>query len=286
MQFAITPLTAHATGAEVQGVDLREPLDASLREVLNEAFARYHVLVFRGQKLGAREFARALENFGEIMPQAIKGFGAREHPDVFELRPMKVAEGDYRAPGGDGFHTDHSFERVPPKATALFAVVLPNSGGDTQFCNVHLAYDDLPAATKQRIDQLRAVHAYYSTNAAYPVRKLDAENLAALPPPVVHPLVPVHPANGRRYLYVNQSRVQSIEGMDDADMKVLVRELVAHATQAKYQYRHAWRYGDLVLWDNRSVLHKANGDYEMREGEGRLMYRAMLKGEPPRSAHP
>jgi len=285
MPYRITALTPHETGAEIHGLDLREPLGEDLRRELNQAFARYHVLVFRGQKLAPREFARAVENFGEIMPQAIKGFGTKEHPDVFELKPMAVAPGEYRAPGGDGFHTDHSFEPEPPKATSLHPVVLPRSGGDTQFCNVHLAYDELPAQTKQRIDALRAVHAYYSANAAYPVRQLDAESLAALPPPVEHPLVPVHPDNGRRYLYINQSRMQSIIGMDDASMKQLVKALVAHATQSKYEYRHVWRDGDMVIWDNRSVLHKANGDYDMREGEGRLMYRVMLKGSAPLAAH-
>jgi len=281
MHYAITPLTAHGTGAEIHGLDLRQPHEADLRRQLNEAFARYHVLVFRDQKLSPREFAHATENFGEIMPQAIKGHGTREHPDVFELRPMAVAPGEYRAPGGDGFHTDHSFDACPPKATALHPVTLPSAGGDTQFCNVHLAYDELPDAMKQRIDGLKAVHAYYSKNAAYKVRKLDAESMAALPPPAIHPLAPVHPDNLKRYLYINQSRVESVIGLDDAATVQLIKELVAHATQRKYEYRHVWRDGDMVIWDNRSVLHKANGDYDMREGEGRLMYRVMLKGTAP-----
>jgi taurine dioxygenase len=248
---------------------------------LNSAFARHHVLVIRDQKLSPGDFARAAENLGKIMPQAIKGHGTQEHPDVFELRPMAVAPGQYRAPGGDGFHTDHSFDPCPPKATSLHAVVLPSKGGDTQFCNVHLAYDDLPEQTKRRIDGLRAVHAYYSRNSAYKVRQLDAESLAALPPPAVHPLVGVHPENSKRYLYVNQSRMESIEGMDDADAMELISQLLTHATQSQYEYRHVWRSGDMVIWDNRSVLHKANGDYDMREGRGRLMYRIMLKGTAP-----
>jgi taurine dioxygenase len=194
---------------------------------------------------------------------------------------MAVAPGEYRAPGGDGFHTDHSFEPCPPKATALHPVTLPSAGGDTQFCNVHLAYEDLPDPMKQRIEGLNAVHAYYSKNAAYAVRKLDAESQAALSPPVIHPLVPVHPDNSRRYLYVNQSRVVSIVGLEDTATVQLVKELVAHATQSKYEYRHVWQEGDMVIWDNRSVLHKANGDYEMRAGEGRVMYRIMLKGTAP-----
>lgn len=284
MSYTVNPLTSHGTGAEIRGLDLSKPLDEQLRRRLNQDFARYHVLVIRDQQFTPRQFAQAAENFGEIMPQAIKGFGTREHADVFELKPMAVAPGEYRAPGGDGFHTDHSFEPCPPKATSLHPVRLPSSGGDTQFCNVHLAYDELPQAMKQRIDKLKAVHAYYSRNAAYGVRKLDPESLAALPPPAIHPLVPVHPDNGRRYLYVNQSRLESIVGMDDAQTVQLVKQLVTHATQQKYEYRHVWRTGDMVIWDNRSVLHKANGDYDMREGEGRLMYRIMLKGSVPLAA--
>lgn len=286
MQHTVTPLTPHGTGAEIRGLDLSKPLDTDLCRQLNQAFARYHVLVFRGQKLSPREFAQAAENFGEIMPQAIKGHGTKEHPDVFELKPMKVAPSEYRAPGGEGFHTDHSFEACPPKATSLHPVMLPRAGGDTQFCNVHLAYDELSDEMKRRIDGLQAVHAYYSRNAPYKVRKLDAESLAALPPPAVHPLVPVHPENSRRYLYLNESRMESIVGMDDADMVRLVKQLLAHAIQNKYEYRHVWRDGDMVIWDNRSVLHKANGDYDMREGEGRLMYRVMLKGQTPLAYHP
>ncbi len=279
--FTITPLTSHGTGAEICGLDLSRPHEPDLREALNQAFSRYHVLVFRDQKLSPRAFAHAAENFGEIMPQAIKGHGAREHPDVFELRPMPVAPGEYRAPGGDGFHTDHSFDVCPPKATALHPVILPSAGGDTQFCNVHLAYDELPDAMKNRIDRLQAVHTYYSRNAAYKVRTLDAASLAVLSPPAIHPLAPVHPENSRRYLYISQSRLESIVGLDDAQTVQLVKELMAHATQPKFEYRHVWRHGDMVIWDNRSVLHKANGDYDMREGEGRLMYRLMLKGPVP-----
>jgi taurine dioxygenase len=281
MQYTITPLTSHETGAEIRGLDLSKPLQSELRQALNQAFARHHVLVFRDQKLSPREFAGAAGIFGEIMPQAIKGFGTKEHPDVFELRPMAVAPGEYQAPGGGGFHTDHSFDPHPPKATSLHPVVLPSRGGDTQFCNVHLAYDDLPEATKQRIDRLQAVHAYYSKISAYKVRKLDAESLAALPKPAVHPLVPVHPENSKRYLYVNQSRMESIVGMEDADAIELINQLLQHATQSKYEYRHVWRDGDMVIWDNRSVLHKANGDYDMSNGGGRLMYRVMLKGTAP-----
>ena len=285
MQYTINPLTATGTGAEIYGLDLRKPHDPDLRETLNREFAKYHVLVIRDQQLKPREFAHAAGNFGEIMKQHIPGFGAQGHPDVFELRPVADTPGEYRAPGGDGFHTDHSFDAHPPKATSLHPVILPSAGGDTQFSNTHLAYDELPDEMKQRIAGLKAVHTYASRNAAYKVRVLDAAGMAALPPPALHPLVGLHPDNQRKYLYVSRSRIESIIGMDDAETVSLVKELMDHATQPKYQYRHVWRKGDMVIWDNRSVLHKANGDYDMREGEGRLMYRLMLTGPAPTAAY-
>jgi taurine dioxygenase len=101
----------------------------------------------------------------------------------------------------------------------------------------------------------------------------------ALPPPGVHPVVRTHPENGRKALYLNPVRIESIVGMEDNEALDLVAKLMAHATQKKYEYRHQWQYGDMVIWDNRSVLHKANPDYDMRER--RYLYRLMLKGEVP-----
>jgi taurine dioxygenase len=276
----ITPLGPYDTGAEIRGIDLSGPLPNALREELNDAFARHHVLVFRDQRFGPREFARAAENFGEIMPQHVKGHGSPEHPDVFEMKPVRLAPGQFMVTG-EAFHTDHSWDPRPPKATALYPVKLPGEGGDTQFCNVHQAYDDLPDETKQRIEDLRAVHVYYSRNARRKVRTLDEESLRDLPAPSIHPLAPRHPENGRRYLYVNPVRMESIVGMADSAALELIESLMAHATQLKYEYRHRWRMGDMVIWDNRSVLHKANGDYDMQDGEGRHMYRLMLKGPAP-----
>ena len=286
MAFTLRALTPHGTGAEISGVDLSQPHDPAIRKALNEAFARHHVLVIRGQKLSARTFAHAAENFGEIMPQQIKGHEAAEHPDVFVLRPIEMTPGDYRAPGGDGFHTDHCWDTRPPKATSLYPVLLPSGGGDTQFCNTALAWDELPEAMKRRIGDLTAVHTYLSRNARYKVRTADDKNTAIRMPPSVHPLVPLHADNGRRYLYISQSRLETIQGMNDEETVALVRELMDHATQQKYEYRHVWRAGDMVIWDNRCLLHKANGDYDMKEGEGRMMYRLMVKGGVPLAAPP
>jgi taurine dioxygenase len=275
MSYTITPLTEHGTGAEVRGIELKSCVAKDIRARLNADFARYHVLVIRDQAMNTEEFARAAEVFGEIMPHHRMSGNTAGNPRVYEVRNTEIAPGKYLIQG-ETFHTDHSNDPVPPKATTLHPVSLPSRGGDTQFVNMHRAYDDLSAAMKQCIEGLKAVHVYLSKYSPRALKKLDEESLRKLPPPAVHPLVRVHPDNGRKFLYLNPVRMESILGMADEDSQSLIAELMAHATQRKYEYRHRWRYGDMVIWDNRSVMHQANGDYDMREV--RRLHRIMLKG--------
>jgi taurine dioxygenase len=277
MAFVITPLTAH-TGAEIRGLDLREPIDAELRSVLNHAFAQHHVLVVRDQTYEPGDFLNAVQLWGELQPhdkkdQHIPGFSNLSYVTNEEFF------GDKRLIPGETFHTDHSNHPAPPKATILYPVALPSSGGDTQYVNMHLAYDDLSEAMKRRIDGLQAVHVYLSKYSPRALKPLSEESLQALPPPGIHPLVRVHPENRRKALFLNPVRIEGIVGLPDDEALDLVAELMAHATQPQYEYRHQWRYGDMVLWDNRSVMHKANPDYDMNER--RFLWRLMLKGEPP-----
>lgn len=283
MTYTINAMTDRETGAEILGLDLKAPVDDELRKALNAEFAKYHVLVFRDQQLTAPDFAHAGEIFGEIMSQHHKDIRATGHPEVFEIRNEQIAPGKYRI-AGETFHTDHSNHPVPPKATALHPVSLPSYGGDTQFVNMHNAYDDLPAAMKRRIDGLRAVHVWESKYSPRKMRPLAEQSSKALPPPGIHPIVRLHPENGRKALYLNPVRIESIVGMPDDEALALVNELMAHATQKKYEYRHKWRYGDMVIWDNRSVMHQANGDYDM--SETRHLYRLMIVGEPVLAAAP
>jgi taurine dioxygenase len=143
---------------------------------------------------------------------------------------------------------------------------------------VHLAYDELPDEMKHRIEGLKAVHAFESRYTPRKMRELSPESRKALPPPAIHPLVRTHPDNGRKFLYMNPVRMDSILGMEDGAAMALLRELMAHATQQKYEYRHKWLMGDMVIWDNRSVMHQANGDYDMKET--RHLYRIMIRDNP------
>jgi taurine dioxygenase len=283
MNYQIRSLTDQEIGAEILGLDLKEPTGEPLRYALNAELAKYHVVVFRDQELTAAEFAHAGEIFGELMPHHHKDVRDAGHAEIYRVRNEQIAPGKYRISGAT-FHTDHSNHPIPPNATALFPVSLPSYGGDTQFVNMHDAYDDLPEATKRRITGLKALHVYESKFSPRKLRPLDEQSRNILPPPTAHPIVRVHPENGRKALYLNPVRIEAIDGMTEDEMLALVAELVAHATQQKYEYRHKWRYGDLVIWDNRSVMHKANGDYDM--SEVRHLHRILIKGETVLAAEP
>jgi taurine dioxygenase len=277
VSFTVTPLTDH-TGAEVIGLDFTQPIDIETRAALNHAFAERHVLVMRDQHFTPEQFKAAAQLFGELQAHDKKERHVAGHPDVEYISNDEMVDGKRIIPG-ETFHTDHSNHPRPPKATTLFAVELPTSGGDTQYVNMHDAYDDLPEATKREIDGLKAVHVYQSKYSPRSLGTISKESRRNLPPPGIHPLVRTHPENGRKALFLNPVRMESIVGMEDKEALALIDELMRHATQKKYEYRHKWRHGDWVMWDNRSVMHQANPDYDMRER--RYLYRLLLKGETP-----
>lgn len=276
--FSIKPLSAH-TGAEISGIDLSRPLDEATRAGLNQAFADHAVLCIRDQKLSAPQFLEAMKNFGEIFPQHNSRFAVPECPQIHYISNQdKLEDGRVYIPG-EGYHTDHSNDEVPPKATALHAVKLPNRGGDTQFVNMYEAYDALPDATKKKIDGRMAKHVYQSKYSARKLPKLPGEKKRIETGAVLHPLVRTHPVSGRKAIYINPIRIEEIEGLAEAEALPLLDQLLEHATQERFEYRHKWRSGDVVIWDNRCLLHKANGDYPV--AEVRYLYRLMLKGERP-----
>jgi taurine dioxygenase len=274
----ITHLTSH-TGAEVVGVDLTEPVDDTLRDRLNRAFVEHSVLVFRDQHLSPHQLLSAVQLFGEVFPQHNTRFALPECPQIHYISNQDFFPDGKRYIPGEGYHTDHSNAAEPPKATVLHAVQLPDHGGDTQFVNMQRAYETLPAATKVRIGDLRAVHVYQSRHSERKLMGLSDAARQKVPNAVIHPLVRTHPESGRKAIYLNPIRIDGIVGMEEREALTLLDELLAHATQPQCEYRHRWRQGDLVMWDNRCLLHKANGDYDM--GQVRYLYRIMLKGDVP-----
>jgi len=278
MGYTITPLSEH-TGAEVRGIDLAQAVDETTRESLNRAFVDRSVLVFRDQRLSPHQLLAAVGLFGEIFPQHNSRFALPECPLIHYISNQDFYPDGRRYIPGEGYHTDHSNAAAPPKATVLHAVSLPDRGGDTQYVNMHLAYDELPGETKRRLDGLKAIHVYQSRHSARQLMELSEESRDHVPDAVIHPIVRTHPESGRKALYINPIRIEGIVGMADGEALALLGDLLELATRPRYQYRHRWRAGDLVMWDNRSLLHRANGDYDM--SQRRYLYRVMLKGDAP-----
>jgi taurine dioxygenase len=278
MNDTITPLSEH-TGAEIRGVDLRGPVDEATRVRLNRAFVAHSVLVFRDQQLTPHQLLAAVGLFGEVFPQHNSRFALPDCPLVHYISNQDFFPDGRRYIPGEGFHTDHSNDVRPPKATVLHAVSLPDRGGDTQYVNMHLAYDELPDETKRRLDGLKAIHVYQSRHSARKMMELSEQGRGRVSDAVIHPIVRTHPESGRKAIYINPIRIEGIVEMAEPKALALLADLLEHATQTKYQYRHQWQPGDLVMWDNRSLLHKANGDYDMNQL--RYLYRVMLKGDVP-----
>jgi taurine dioxygenase len=278
MEFALTPLSPH-TGAEIHGVDLSKPVATDTKAALNRAFVDHSVLVFRDQSLSPPQLVDAVQLFGTIFPQHNARYKIPDCPMVHYISNQDTYADGTRYIPGEGYHTDHSNDARPPKATVLHAVTLPDRGGDTQFVNMHQAYTALPDATKSRIDGLQATHVFQSRHSGRKLLALSAERKDLVPDAVTHPIVRTHPETGRKAIYINPIRIEGIVGMDEAEALSLLDELLDFATQEKFQYRHQWRKGDMVMWDNRSLLHKANGDYDM--SQVRYLYRIMLEGDKP-----
>jgi taurine dioxygenase len=278
MNVVITNLTDH-TGVEVHGIDLTATVDTETRARLNQAFVQRSVLVIRGQTLSPHQLLDAVRLFGDVFPQHNTRFALPDCPEIhFISNQDKFPDGRRYIPG-EGWHTDHSNDARPPKATILHAVTLPSTGGDTQFANMAAAYDALPEAVRRRLEGVSAIHVYQSSHSARQLMALPSAAKERVPNAVLHPIIRTHPESGRRSIYINPIRIEGILGLDHKEALPLLDELLAHATAPRFQYRHEWKAGDLVMWDDRCLLHKANGDYDMNEL--RYLHRVMLKGDVP-----
>ena len=263
-------------GAEISGIDLSLPITDKLQVELNQLFAEYAVLVFPGQPLSPPQFMKAAEIFGSLMEQQIKKVTLPQYPLVGynSTKDLPIVNGKLQV-RGENYHTDHSNDLEPPKATSLIAVEIPSFGGDTQFVDTRKAFDDLSNELKQKIIRLKSLHVHQSSRSPRSFAKLSADEIVKIPK-TIQPLVVQHPDNKRAALYLNTGRMEGIEGMEEDEAYKLIEELYSHATQPKYEYRHKWRVGDMVIWDNRAVMHQANADYD--PNEYRYLYRVMLKG--------
>lgn len=278
-------------GAAVLGLDAAAPLTEAGFAALHRAWLDHGgLLVLRDQKLTPDQQVGFARRFGPLFGEAdqfqdsVQRYLLPGQPALYRVS-NKVKDGvpQGRARAGDYWHSDVSFRARPAAASLLYAIELPEVGGDTLFADMCRAYEALPAAMKARLEGLEAVHdfavAARSSGTYDPVqlaaRDFDGQNRA------VHPVVISHPETGRKALFVNPGFTAAVVGLAPEASAALLAELHAHATRPEFVYRHRWRLGDLVIWDNRSLMHHAVVDYE---GRGtRYLHRATVIAEPPRA---
>jgi taurine dioxygenase len=281
MTLRIVPLSP-ALGAEVTGPDWARPLDPGSVAALEDAFLEYHLLCLRSAPLTALAFARLARHFGEPQVQLVADGRQADAPEVSRLETTYHSAADKPDDLGkvrlSGWHTDDSYFPVPAKATLLQALAIPDSGGQTRFANTRTAYRDLPQSVKTRIDGLRAIHRYDTPRAKARPIQLTEEEEAEIQD-VVHPLVRQHEDTGETAIYFNANRTVRVEGMSAAESDLLLDLLDEHTIQPKYQYHHGWHLGDILIWDNRCLIHSVNMDFPV--GQRRIHQRILLAGAAP-----
>ncbi len=257
-------------GAEISGIDVRHLDDAAFR-ALYQAFLDHVVIVVRGQQLTEQDFLDFSARFGELKVHITKKAQHPRYPYILlmdnRMRDTRTGvEEQSTIPQlvkiGNVWHTDTSYDYVTAKATGMYAINVPSTGGDTLFANSYAAYDTLPAALKQKLEGLSATYVYGGRLKRQQERMEDSERGR---PAAVHPLIQTHPETGRKTLYFNDGQIIRILGVEQAESDALIAELALHTGSVDGDYRHKWHAGDLVLWDNRCSIHCATGDYPANE---------------------
>jgi taurine dioxygenase len=268
-------------GVEVRGVDLRQPvLDGDYRR-LREALNKHSLLLFRNQRIDEARHVAFSRQFGTLVGHVLKQFLMSAYPQIYVL--SNVVEGGKSIGNhkeGWNWHSDLSYKAEPSMGALLYALEVPPEEGDTFFASMHVAYEALDAGTRERIRNLKATHSYANYyGKAFADRNPLTEEQKVATPDVVHPLVRTHPETGRLSLYVGEDVVKDIVGLPAEDGRQLLAKLNAHAISPSFSYRHKWRVGDLLIWDNRSTMHRATpyDDVKYR----RVMHRTTIAGDRP-----
>jgi taurine dioxygenase len=280
MPIEIIP-TGAALGAEIYGVDLANPIDDATFAAIERAYDQYGVIFFRGQAITPPQQVAFTRRFGEIefniFGERWSVTGCPEIVVVSNAIENGSAIGVRRA--GENWHSDMCYSARPPRGTMLYALEIPEfhglTLGDTEFASAAAAWDALPETVRQRIDGRRAVFDFASRRRAFPPTQAEVDRY----PAVSHPIVRTHPRTGRRCLYVMRDDCTGVEGMEADEAEALIAALADHIIKPAFIYRHQWRRGDLLMWDNCTVQHRAIQDYDLPQR--RLMHRTTMGGAVP-----
>jgi taurine dioxygenase len=272
--------TGAALGAEVKGLDLKA-IDDDAFALIHKAWVEHLVLLFRGQSLDDEQLIAFSRRFGALDWAPVQETGRRfvdGHPEIYVVSNV-IENGEPIGSLGAGeavWHTDMSYIPEPPKASMLYALEVPPTGGDTGFLNMYSGYEALPGALKTRIASLRIKHDGTYNSGGYVRQGVTAVDDPVTSPGTVHPLVCTHPESGRKALYLGRRRNAYIDGLPLAESEALLDELWSYATRDEYTWYNQWRVGDLVLWDNRCTMHRRDA---FDAGSRRVMHRTQVKGE-------
>ena len=283
-QATVVP-SGEVLGAEVRGLDLRRisPDDFAL---IYQAWLDHLVLLFRGQQLTDADLVSFSLRFGGLDLAPVQETGRRfveGHPEIYVVSNVKqngVPIGSLGA-GEATWHTDMSYLTDPPKASMLYALEVPPSGGNTYFSSMYAAYEALPEELKRRIEGLDLKHDATYNSGGYVRQGIEAVDDPLTSPGIYHPLVCRHPETHRRLLYLGRRRNAHIKGLSLADSEALLDELWNYATRESFAWHNEWRVGDLVMWDNRCTMHRRD---PFDDSSRRVMHRTQIKGESRPSA--
>lgn len=274
-----------ACGAEIV-CDLQAGVDAALFRKIERAFHDNIVVVFRGQRLSNKQHIAFSHRFGVLEIHIVKKYLLPGYPEILLISNLRNDKGEHVGLADAGFtwHSDTSYRRRPSRCSLLYAREVPYRDGeplgDTVFANTIAAYEALPETMQRRLAGLKAIHRYSARRrvADSPRPQLTAAQIAETPD-IAHPIVRTHPYTGRKSLYVTAGECVGIEGMPEDEALDLIAELDAHCVRPEFLYRHKWREGDLLLWDNAASMHLAICDYALPER--RLMHRTTVVGTVP-----
>jgi taurine dioxygenase len=297
-KFKVVPLNAEV-GAEVVDLDLSKPLDDETFAAVRDVFFKHSVILFRDQKISEQQQIDFSRRFGELEIHVLKQFLHPQHPEILLI--SNIVENGKNigiVDAGRYWHSDLCYKAVPSMASALYSIELPKDDkgkvlGDTLFASVAGSYDALPDALKKRVAGLKALHSLEHTfdrsrkdtdirTEQIDVKDIKRTSVTAEQKKVaeaVHPVIRTHPVTGRKSIYVNDSTTVKIVGVSDSESEDILGELRARCIRPEFVYRHHWRLGDLLMWDNCSSQHQAVADYALPQR--RRMHRTTITGTVP-----
>lgn len=272
-------------GAEVLGLDIAKGITEVEFSTVETALTEFAVVVIREQDISPEEQLRFARKFGQLEINAFAKYSLEDYPGILKVSNIQNDGKDIGyADAGSFWHTDMSYTKTPPRLTMLYALEIPSrdnqSLGDTLFASATDAYDSLSSEMKQKVSDLKAIHDFSAKKRGVKKPVTVTADQIEKNPPVEHPVIRTHPISGRKAIYVTADECTGIVGWDDADAGPLIEYLSDKVVEPQFQYRHRWREGDLLIWDNCAVQHVVDRNYQFPP-DRRLLHRCTVNGSAP-----